>query len=352
MFKHAEKTHKKRSGNPLFVIFRLLLSLIIFIILLGGVYFAYKQFSGYDPLKLNPKTLSQDLFSKDKLFNLLVGLVSVGTKPPETPGTPESDSNYTNVDQSNLNTSQSKPTGSVLYKFALVADSHNTNDFLARALSQAQQTPDGIKFIIGLGDYTDVGTVEELKAAKVKFDETGIRYFTIPGDHDLWDSRDKKKDPTANFMQVFGLPYQSFTYENSRFILLDDADNYVGMGEEQKKWLQSELEKSSKDPEVKSIFVFAHEAFYHPSADRFIGKVTPNLINEARDLIKEFKDANVKAIFTGDIHFFTQYEEPDTHLLMNTIGAVTVDRNPQSPRYAIVSVYEDGGFFVEDVSIK
>ena len=54
-------------------------------------------------------------------------------------------------------------------RVALVSDSHNENDLLEKALAQA--AGEGINFVIGLGDYTNTGTVEELQAAKNVFDD-------------------------------------------------------------------------------------------------------------------------------------------------------------------------------------
>src|SRR3989344_2894077 len=52
---------KRRSTNIFFVIFRVILSLIMFAVLLGGIYSAYKHFSGLDPLKLDPQAALSEL---------------------------------------------------------------------------------------------------------------------------------------------------------------------------------------------------------------------------------------------------------------------------------------------------
>ncbi len=49
--------HKKRSTFLPFVIFRLILSVIIFVFLMSGLYSALQYFSGVDPLKIDPKAL-------------------------------------------------------------------------------------------------------------------------------------------------------------------------------------------------------------------------------------------------------------------------------------------------------
>ncbi|MBI2338510.1 hypothetical protein HYU95_05000, partial [Candidatus Daviesbacteria bacterium] len=62
--------------------------------------------------------------------------------------------------------------------------------------------------------------------------------------------------------------------------------------------------------------------------------------------------AGVKKVFAGDAHFFSEYSEAVTGLPMVTVGAVTIERNPQVPRFAVVSVFEDGETRVEDIEIK
>ncbi len=207
-----------------------------------------------------------------------------------------------------------------------------------------------LKFIIGLGDYSDVGTVDELKNAKKVFDSASLRYFVIPGDHDLWDCRNRSLLPVACFTQVFGPPYQIFTFDNFSFLLLDNSDNYAGFGDKQLKWITDELEKV-KQTKPKGIFVFTHTPLYHPSSDHVMGWVENSLKAQAGGVLFQLKDASVSKIFAGDIHYFSEYSEPKTNLPMVTIGAVTSDRNPQAPRFAVVSVFEDGSTKVEDVII-
>ena len=302
----------RRYTNIVFVIFRLVLSLVIAAVLLGGIYSAYKHFSGLDPLKLDPQTIFSNLLSRAN---------------PLAPSTiPKED-----------------------ISFILVADSHSDNANLKNALTQAKaKNPE---FIIGLGDYTEVGTVDELKKAKQEFDNLGLRYFLAVGDHDLWDCRNRSLPPDCNFKEVFGSSYQSFTYQDFRFIILYNSDNYLGFDDDQLKWLSDELEKA-KNYQVKGIFVFLHEPLYHPSSDHVMGRIEKDLKNQARSLISTLKDGGVQKVFAGDTHYFSEYSEPETGLPMVTVGAISSERNPQTPRYGLVLVYGDGSTKVEDVEIK
>ena len=347
------KKDKRRRPNIVFVTFRLILSLLIFAVLLGGVYSAYKQFSGVDPVKLSPGALISSFASGEKLFNTAAGLLASAPKnviPGRSEATTPESSNKDSGQARMTENGRPKPKPAVSLKFALMADSHNENNLLAKALSQTKEAK--APFIIGLGDYTEVGTVKELEDVKKEFDLIGIRYFLTAGDHDLWDSRDRGLSAASNFNQVFGPGNQAFIFGNAGIIILDNGDNYTGFGENQINWLNSELEKLKGNPAINAIFVMVHEPLYHPSSTRVMGKVTPGLKEEAGRVIKLLKDAGIKQVFSGDIHYFTEYSEPETGLPMTTIGATASLRNTQNPRFGMVTVYEDGSYKVEDVEIK
>lgn len=341
------RKHKgRRSINIVFVIFRLILSLVMFAVLLAGIYSAYKHFSGLDPLRLDPQALLQSVLEAKTPQQLLTVLSSVKFTQDLS-----SQINQKALPRERQALGDSTTRSSVAFKFMLVADSHSDNVNLRKAIAQAKQTYPDLAFIIGMGDYTEVGTIEEFKAAKKEFDAGGLRYFLLAGDHDLWDSRNKSVSPDNNFKQIFGPLYQAFTFGNYRFLLLDNSDNYQGIGIDQQKWITSELEKV-KSEGISGLFVFVHEPLFHPSSDHFMGRVEKEVRQQARSLIYQLKDAQVKRVFSGDIHYFSQYSEPETGIEMVTIGAITVERNPQVPRFAVVNVFEDGSVRVEDVEIR
>lgn len=345
MFK---KHYQKRSPNILFVIFRLILSLVMFAALLGGIYAAYKHFSGLDPLKLDPQAVLSEILA--------------GKMPKELSNLPDQFNKKVLGQKKNTEISledsskEDKPkevetNSDAVFKFLLVSDSHNDNDGLAKAISQAVKNYPDLKFIIGLGDYTDTGTIEELKNAKKVFDSSALRYFLIPGDHDLWDCRNRGVAPVSCFKEVFGPDYQAFTFEGFNFLLLDNSDNYTGFSKEQSEWIAQELEKT-KQEKPKGIFAFMHEPLYHPSSDHVMGWVEKSLKPQAGGLIFQLKDAGVAKAFAGDIHYFSDYAEPKTDMPMITVGSSGIQRNPQVPRFAVVTIFEDGSSKVEDIEIR
>lgn len=335
------KKYHRKPKNPIFVVFRLLLSLTIFVILVGGALAAYKQFSGVDIVTSNPKAVFLSLMQEINLNSIIKLLPNKSIIPASV-----------NQTQEKKATEPIKTFGKPLFKFALVADSHNENDYLKKALSQTIETnKDDLKFVIGLGDYSEVGTIKELEETKKELDLSGLRYFVTAGDHDLWESRSKQLSPFSNFVKVFGQPYQSFSFEKVRFLILYNSDNYQGLSEEQLKWLQDELNRI-KQEDIQLTLVFMHEALYHPSSAHIMGWVTSGLKEQAKKLTKILKNGGVREIFSGDIHYFGRFNDPVSGLNMTTVGAVANQRNAQLPRFAVVTIYDDYSYNVEDVEIK
>ncbi len=317
----------------------------MFTLLLFGGYSAYKHFSGLDPLKIDPQSVMKNILGAKNPTEFLSVLSALKVNLPTQKGSQPSIPNQVG---------SSSPTqlgSNYLFRFMIIADSHNDNQNLKKAITQAKASYPDTAFIIGLGDYTDVGTLKELKSAKADLDSSGLRYFLVAGDHDLWDSRNNNLAADTNFKTVFGPTYQSFNYNGFKFLLLDNSDNYKGITNEQKNWLTSELERAKTEGNS-GILVFIHEPLFHPSSDHYMGKIETELKSQAESLLFQLKASSVKKIFSGDIHYFSQYEEPITKLPMITVGALVTERNPQLPRFAIVYVYQDGKTLVEDVELR
>ncbi len=336
--------HRKKSGNPLLTFFRLFLSVIIMAVLGLGLVQAYKAFSGYDPASLSPQQTVKSLLTSEGAYNFITQLLTFNPKDSiqtaksalsgngPTPANPEPESN-----------------AAVVYSFAVMADSHLDYLNLGKALSQAKA--ENARFVIGMGDLSDVGTLEELKKTKAVYEESALNYYITPGDHDLWDSRNQKKDSVQNFIEVFGNPYQAFTYENTRFIMIENADNYLGLDSTQLQWVEDELAKIELlQPQV--VFAVADMPLFHPSSDHVMGKEEGKLKAQAEHLMSIFARAGVKLVFSADTHMYSSYKDPVNNLNMVTTGAITSERNPQAPRFLMVDVREDGSYNIRQVEIR
>ena len=351
MFKKREY---HRRGGGILGVFRFFLSLFMMTILALGVYQAYKSFSGVDPLKISPTSILKTVASSDSAASFITSLLSVSPggsleKAKNLLGNNTQSTSNGNSLSLNGTVDGVKTNSPMLYRFAVMADSHKDTGSLAKALTQAKKAD--VKFVIGIGDLSDVGTIDELSNTKQQFDASGLNYYLIPGDHDLWDSINKKLQPNQNFKDLFGTPYQSFSYQNTRLILLDNSDDYLGLDELELKWLQDELDRLKQNPS-KLTLAFVGTPLYHPSSDHSMGRLTPKLKDQAAHVASILKKAGVAEVLAGDTHFSSRYTDPSTDLKMTAVGAVTSVRNPQSPRFVLVDVFEDGSYNIQDTEIK
>lgn len=253
---------------------------------------------------------------------------------------------------------ETKPKAPIL-KFALVADSHNQNDLLTKALGQAKNS--GASFVIGLGDWSNVGTLAELSNARKVFDDSGLNYFVTAGDHDLWDSRNQGADSKQNFNQVFGKSSQVFDKQGVQFVILDNSDIYLGISQNEWQELNTALDNCRggtannskvKDQNSKLCFVFAHKTPFHPQSSHVMGEGGREVASQANRLIKLIEDTKVDGFFSGDLHFFAQFNSPASIVKMTTIGAVASEKNFQGPRFAMVTVYSDWSWEVSDIEVR
>ncbi len=222
-------------------------------------------------------------------------------------------------------------------KIALMGDIHLDFDNFSKALQIAKSK--NVDFAVIMGDLTSLGEKGNLIEAKKRLDQSGLSYYVIPGNHDIWLGRKLKKD---FFREVFGPSYQSFKKENYKFILVNNADGENGLDgtyndnqKEQEKWLKQEVQEClSVD-----CFVFMHIPINHPNSLHIMGEENPLVASQAAELINLFVKYKVKQIYVGHLHYSSSYELQD--LKTTVVGAITSKRNFQSPKFLIIELQKD-----------
>ncbi len=223
-------------------------------------------------------------------------------------------------------------------KFAVMSDIHLDTESLEKGLKKAKK--DQAEFLIITGDLTSLGKKDELLEVKKVLDGSGLKYYVVPGNHDLWASRQFK----ANiFQEVFGKDFQSFTTslklrgtskdEVVKFILVNDG-GFGGIrevrgdgGEGQGEWLEKELEEC---PQI-TCLVFMHMPLNHPNSLHVMGEGNEKVTAEAKKWVEILVQEKVKEVFAGHLHYSSSYELDG--LKTTVVGAITRDRNLQSPKF-------------------
>jgi predicted phosphodiesterase len=207
------------------------------------------------------------------------------------------------------------------FKFGVMADVHMNWTDWRKLLKTSKEK--GEELILVAGDMTSLGKKNELLAAKKVLDESGVNYMVVPGNHDMWESDRIKK---SLFEEVFGKEYQSFKRSSDKFILVNNG-RATGLGIVQRRWLEGEVK------ECKQIhcMVIMHMPLNHNLSAHIMGEKNKKVTQEAQELIKLFKDNGVVDILAGHLHYSGSYELEG--LRTSLVGAVTRERNTQTPRY-------------------
>lgn len=147
------------------------------------------------------------------------------------------------------------------FTFIAVGDLHISSGDTARFRRILQAAKDeGDAFGVFLGDIVDSGNPTDVKAyqqALLDFGWDG-KAFAVIGNHDIFN------DGWEAYRNAHGPSHYAFQVGNTKFIALDTADG--GMGREQEKWLETELQKS-RPP---NLFLLSHYAAVTPGKRTYL----------------------------------------------------------------------------------
>jgi len=229
---------------------------------------------------------------------------------------------------------------------ALISDVHNDLDYLGKALNKAKGL--GVDRMVFLGDYTDWGELARLSDAKATMDASGLTYISLPGDHDLGETRDE-----SNFTKVFGDTYGTFKVEDIKFMYFDNSKNYTKIKDAPMAWFKKEIQDTD--------FLFLSQPLMTESMSRVMGIIDGvrdvDVFAQNNELLSAVRTGKVRVIIAGDLHQFSQFKDPvKTNLWHYSVGAVLKTRsleklNLQSPRFVILEVKDDLSYKVSDIPI-
>lgn len=332
-----KKRDKSNKFNVLGKLLRPVISIIILTALVLGIALFVKEISTLSYKKII--TISAPLLAK-------VGLST--DKAGEVAGEfikRASDTNIGNEIKSSVkvdyNIAGTNPieNSEPIVTIAIFSDPHSDNLDLLKAISKTKDL--SIDTIFHLGDHTDLGVIDKLEEAKRILDESGLKYYTIPGDHDLWQSVG-----SGNFVQVFGDNFHSIILKGVKFVMLDNSANYTVVNTKLMSWFSEEV----KDAD----FVLLSQPLYHPTFNRVMGVVDGESVTKVKDqaieILNLIRQSKVKAIIAGDQHTSSINNDIQKPTLSHiVVGAVTSERNLQTPRFSILRVYADGNYKIEDI---
>lgn len=203
-----------------------------------------------------------------------------------------------------------------------MADIHNDVESLQKVYDMVQN--DGIKMIVLAGDLTINGTMGEQNKMKEVTDKWKIPVYKVPGNHD-----DYKK------VWIFGEKYQSVKVDGIKLLLIDNS-NWQGLGTDQKIWIEQE----SAECKIIKCVAIMHMPLFNTMSKHVMGEYSLETANEAMWLKNILVTNGIVTGYSGHLHYASSYTNDGWETVL--VGAISRDRNTQTPRYTEVTLYDDG----------
>lgn len=194
-----------------------------------------------------------------------------------------------------------------------------------------------------LGDLTFFGIKRDLVEFSDELQSCKKPLYVIPGDRDLYASKG-----LTNYLEVF--PKHFFYDETNEFLFIDNADEYNGISDQQFSYITEHINKTK--------YVFLHNPIYYGDSlidqlfKKGMGQYDPEVEEQRIKLLEIIRNANVKAVFAGDRHVFSQSVDNVKNSLSHyVIGSLNTERSISGATYAIFTIYKDGTYTVENIGL-
>ncbi len=228
-------------------------------------------------------------------------------------------------------------------RISIFADSHGDSLNMTKAITLAKES--NSTTLLHLGDLTNLGLVDDLQKAYSELAASGMTFYAIPGDRDLWQTSGPQ-----NFKSVFGETHYVFNIKDSKLVVFDNSMNFSNIPQQDLDWFFTQVPDAD--------FVFLSQPLYHPSnkvMGNFEGEEIINVKKQANQMLDAIRDSEVKAVFAAEHHMSSETQDPVneklTHYVMGAITS-TINERPQSilqtPRFSILTINQDGTYTVEE----
>lgn len=230
------------------------------------------------------------------------------------------------------------------YEFSFIVFGDNKNSVKTFENLIEKVNKEKASFAIDIGDLVYDGEKEKFRFFINQIKKINKPLLTVIGNHEL------KENGRANYYELFGKFYYSFSVGNSYFIILDDA-NEKNLDLWQIDWLKNELQKSQK---YKYRFIFMHVPLYDPRKAKF--KVGHSLkdISNAKKLNELFDRSNITMLFSSHIHgYYRGIWTSTPYIITGGAGSELSGSDPEHYFYHYIKVkISDNGIRYEIVKLK
>ena len=213
------------------------------------------------------------------------------------------------------------------FSFIVFGDNKNSITTFNRIVKKINR--EDVLFAIDDGDLVFDGEMEKFRFFIQQIRHLKKPLFTVIGNHEV---RERGK---ANYYDLFGPYYYSFSVGNTYFIMLDDS-NEDDIDPWQLEWLKKELEAGKN---YKHLFVFMHVPLFDPrKGDRKKGHSLSD-ITLANKLNELFDKYPITMLFASHIHgYFKGVWGKTPYIITGGAGAELFGTNPMHYFYHYIKV--------------
>lgn len=190
--------------------------------------------------------------------------------------------------------------------------------FFNRMVAKMKEAAADSKLLIVGGDLTEHGTDVELSAVRDLIKTVGLDYKVVIGNHDWASQTDRKAYETV----YPGSLNYTFEHNGWQFIALDCSDGTkaaVSALPPTLEWLDQNLPRLEKR---RPTILYTH----YP-----LGTGVTNRVRNADDLLGRFKEFNLRGIFGGHHHAFTERPVGDYIITTNKCCSARANNHDRTP---------------------
>jgi len=212
------------------------------------------------------------------------------------------------------------------YSFIVMTDTHVKNGNISDLKKiQSAITSTGAKFVVNLGDISQNGKEEDIKAV-TEYTKTltpiSTPYYPVIGNHDIYFGN------WSVWKEYIGSTRYKVKGGDFYLFILDSANAFIGKA--QTDWLERELKNI---PAGNKVFVFTHSDFF--VQDKIKIQQTYDLAERARIMSILTNDGKCKIVFMGHSHERVEKE-------FGGIKYVSIEDYESTRVYCIVTVTPTG----------
>lgn len=198
------------------------------------------------------------------------------------------------------------------FRFVVVNDTHYLSDecgvWLRKIFERIKAEKPELCLLAG--DITEHGTEEHLKAMRDLLNETGLPTYVVIGNHDYTTHTDR-----AAYEKAFpGRINYTFQHKGWQFVGLDTSEGTryqdTSVQASTLQWVDEQIPKLDKK---RPTIVFTHFP---------LGTNVQYRPLNADALLEKFRDINLRAVFSGHFHGFTERTSRDATLTTNRCCAL------------------------------